>query len=146
MAEADEPARPHGIEKGLGGGSSGRIIEVNQQVATEDHVDIVVFHRIERVEQVDPREIDQAGDIRIDLVAAARKAREILLQECRRQVLDGARAEDAGRRRLQHFRIDVGRQYLDIEVVQFRPLLKQVDDDRIGFFPVEHGRDQMRIG
>ena len=55
MAQADETARSHAVVQVVGGGAPRNLVEIDQDVAAEDDVDVPPSGGIALIDQVDPR-------------------------------------------------------------------------------------------
>jgi len=79
MAQAKITARIQCFVESIGRRLARRVVEINEKIATEDHVEIAIVERVGWLCEIDASELDRLAQIIAELILVA-NALKILLQ------------------------------------------------------------------
>src|ERR1700733_3185696 len=112
----------------------GRVIEIYQDVAAKDQVEIAVSRPVLCVDQIDAGEFDRAPQSLVDLMIAVGDGLEIAGDDVARKPHQRTVSIDALGGGLERPGIDIRSEDFDVVVVDLRPVLHQPKCDRIRLF------------
>lgn len=132
MSKANKSSRKEVIIEVFGGNTPRFVVEIDQDVPAEDHVELALWARLAGFNEIDPGKLHRLPEIVENEPSLIVELLEISGNEIRWQAHQRALPEDAGAGRPEHACIDVGAHDLDVEIVDLGPVLKQPNRNRIG--------------
>src|SRR4026207_622819 len=114
MTETNVAARPQAIIEIFRGEPARSFVEIYQDVAAENEIEIAILRHILGIDQIDPREFDGIPESFVDLVVAAGDRLEIAPDNIAGQPHQRAIAVDAFGGGLERAGVDIRSDDLDI--------------------------------
>src|SRR5438128_2443942 len=105
MPKTDEASRSQAIIEIFRRKAAGSVVEIDQNVAAEDNIEIAVSRHVARIDKVDLGELNRFTQTYVDAECVLGHGLEIACDDFARKPHEGATAVNAIRGRLEHARI-----------------------------------------
>src|SRR4030081_3594583 len=135
VAETYESARPQALVKVFCGQPPGRVVEIHQDVATENDVEISVVSGLPNIDNIRFGELNGAAELGQDAIAPVIEPGEVSRDQILREGHEGTLAIGSRLGGSKHGRIDIRADDLDFVSIDLVPVLQKPDGDRIWLFP-----------
>src|SRR5712671_757371 len=114
VAETYESARPQAFVKVFGGQAPGRVVEIHQDVATENNVEISVGSGLRNIDDIRFGELNGAAELGQDAIVPVIEPGEVSREQILREAHERTPAIGSGFSGPKHGRIDVRADDLDL--------------------------------
>ena len=135
MSKADISAGQKVIIEVFRSNAARFVVEIDQNVAAEDNVELALWTGLLGLHDIDAREPDRLPEIVEDQPSLLIELTEVFRDQMRRQSHQGALAVYARFRCLEDPGVDVRTDDFDVERVDFRPVLEEPYRDGIRLLP-----------
>ena len=122
MTETNVAARPQAVIEIFRGEPARGVVEIYQDVAAEDEIEIAILRHILGIDQIGPGEFDGIPESLVDLIVAAGDRAEIAADNIAGSPHQGAIAIDAFGGGLERAGVDIRPDDLDIVAVHLPPV------------------------
>src|ERR1700704_237735 len=133
VAQTYESARPQALVEVFRGQPPGGVVEIHQDVAAKNDVEISVGTGLPGIDDIRLGELKGAAELGQDTIAAIVKLGEVTRNQILRKAHEGTLAVGSGFRGPKHGRIDIRPDDLDLVSINLVPVLQEPDGDRIRF-------------